>query len=110
MAKLVRAIIGAPRQRAASREVDARRRGALVHPLHVDVIETHRDAERLGKPIDADRAMLIELGFRSGGNGRVHSLGRKRATDRKSVVSGKSGSVRVDLGGRRILKKKKQQM
>src|SRR3546814_19942775 len=28
--------------------------------------------------------------------------------DRKSVVSGKSVSVRVDLGGRRILKKKKQ--
>src|SRR3546814_13160599 len=27
--------------------------------------------------------------------------------DRKSVVSGKSVSVRVDLGGRRILKKKK---
>src|SRR3546814_15847043 len=28
--------------------------------------------------------------------------------DRKSVVSGRSGSVRVDLGGRRILKKKKK--
>src|SRR3546814_21005135 len=27
--------------------------------------------------------------------------------DRKSVVSGKSGSVRVDLGGGRIIKKKK---
>src|SRR3546814_15963376 len=27
--------------------------------------------------------------------------------DRKSVVYGKSGSVRVDLGGRRIIKKKK---
>src|SRR3546814_21027012 len=27
--------------------------------------------------------------------------------DRKSVVSGKSVSVRVDLGGRRIIKKKK---
>src|SRR3546814_15683808 len=27
--------------------------------------------------------------------------------DRKSVVKGKSGSVRVDLGGRRISKKKK---
>src|SRR3546814_15338608 len=26
--------------------------------------------------------------------------------DRKSVVQGKSGSVRVDLGGRRIIKKK----
>src|SRR3546814_20611732 len=29
-----------------------------------------------------------------------------RQTDRKSVVSGKSVSVRVDLGGRRIIKKK----
>src|SRR3546814_11872108 len=28
--------------------------------------------------------------------------------DRKSVVQGKSVSVRVDLGGRRIIKKKKQ--
>src|SRR3546814_17411748 len=27
--------------------------------------------------------------------------------DRKSVVTGQSGSVRVDLGGRRIIKKKK---
>src|SRR3546814_11400176 len=30
-----------------------------------------------------------------------------RQPDRKSVVSGKSVSVRVDLGGRRIIKKKK---
>src|SRR3546814_18769320 len=30
-----------------------------------------------------------------------------RREDRKSVVEGKSGSVRVDLGGRRIIKKKK---
>src|SRR3546814_12215521 len=29
--------------------------------------------------------------------------------DRKSVVSGKSVTVRVDLGGRRIIKKKKRQ-
>src|SRR3546814_11588459 len=29
--------------------------------------------------------------------------------DRKSVVSGKSGSVRVDFGGRRIIKKKKKE-
>src|SRR3546814_13568578 len=29
-------------------------------------------------------------------------------SDRKSVVQGKSVSVRVDLGGRRIIKKKKQ--
>src|SRR3546814_18795428 len=32
-----------------------------------------------------------------------------RSGDRKSVVSGKSGSVRVDLGGRRIIKKKKEE-
>src|SRR3546814_14553826 len=31
------------------------------------------------------------------------------ARDRKSVVQGKSVSVRVDLGGRRIIKKKKNQ-
>src|SRR3546814_11446222 len=30
--------------------------------------------------------------------------------DRKSVVSGKSVSVRVDLGGRRIIKKKKERI
>src|SRR3546814_17560575 len=30
-----------------------------------------------------------------------------RISDRKSVVKGKSVSVRVDLGGRRIIKKKK---
>src|SRR3546814_12159404 len=33
---------------------------------------------------------------------------RRRGQDRKSVVSGKSVSVRVDLGGRRIIKKKKK--
>src|SRR3546814_15345872 len=30
---------------------------------------------------------------------------RSAATDRKSVVAGKSGSVSLDLGGRRIIKK-----
>src|SRR3546814_15801738 len=39
---------------------------------------------------------------------RLHFLGRELGTgiDRKSVVWGKSVSVRVDLGGRRIIKKK----
>src|SRR3546814_15475797 len=31
---------------------------------------------------------------------------RPISQDRKSVVEGKSGSVRVDLGGRRLIKKK----
>src|SRR3546814_13973795 len=36
------------------------------------------------------------------------SATRGAARDRKSVVKGKSVSVRVDLGGRRIIKKKTQ--
>src|SRR3546814_12368174 len=35
------------------------------------------------------------------------SVGAACRLDRKSVVEGKSVSVRVDLGGRRIIKKKK---
>src|SRR3546814_19533108 len=34
------------------------------------------------------------------------NLRRRQNVDRKSVVEGKSVSVRVDLGGRRIIKKK----
>src|SRR3546814_10223846 len=41
--------------------------------------------------------------LRRGGGGR-----RLARSDRKSVVSGKSVSVRVELGGRGILKKKKK--
>src|SRR3546814_13288861 len=39
-----------------------------------------------------------------------HRLGKRneQPLDRKSVVQGKSVSVRVDLGGRRIIKKKKK--
>src|SRR3546814_13360267 len=40
-----------------------------------------------------------------GGRGPVLAVGQ---ADRKSVVSGKSVSVRVDLGGRRIIQKKKR--
>src|SRR3546814_18745685 len=36
----------------------------------------------------------------------VHAGAERAGRDRKSVVSGKSVSVRVDLGGRRIIKKK----
>src|SRR3546814_16307529 len=41
-------------------------------------------------------------GHRTGDTGVV----ARRGGDRKSVVEGKSVSVRVDLGGRRIIKKK----
>src|SRR3546814_23595 len=49
--------------------------------------------------------------FDQGSAGCGRRTGRHSAcshgTDRKSVVEGKSVSVRVDLGGRRIIKKKK---
>src|SRR3546814_15779193 len=38
----------------------------------------------------------------------IEAHGAYYGVDRQSVVKGKSVSVRVDLGGRRILKKKKQ--
>src|SRR3546814_15952518 len=45
----------------------------------------------------------------AGGDGKVerHPFGAE-PRDRKSVVEGKSVSVRVDLGGRRTIKKKKK--
>src|SRR3546814_11894159 len=36
-----------------------------------------------------------------------HTRGRTHPQERKSVVTGKGVSVRVDLGGRRIIKKQK---
>src|SRR3546814_16099188 len=41
-------------------------------------------------------------------DGRAGMEPRRGRLDRKSVVTGKSVSVRVDLGGSRIIKKKKQ--
>src|SRR3546814_13971585 len=40
---------------------------------------------------------------------KLETIDALKAPDRKSVVSGKSVSVRVDLGGRRIIKKTKTQ-
>src|SRR3546814_18826871 len=48
--------------------------------------------------------------LRAGADHRLPGAGRavRKLEARKSVVSGKSVSVRVDLGGRRIIKKKKK--
>src|SRR3546814_15032168 len=54
---------------------------------------------------DVERAADIALG--RGGKAREF-LDLGKGQDRKSVVEGKSVSVRVDLGGRRIIKKKKE--
>src|SRR3546814_11539103 len=52
-----------------------------------------------GEAVGVEQVEVVEL-LAGGGEGD--------GLDRKSVVSGKSVSVRVDLGGRRIIKKKKK--
>src|SRR3546814_14145009 len=70
---------------------------------------------RQGAAVDARQGGHVRLSHRrtrrrEDDRYRVHlPVGHQiQPGDRKSVVSGKSVSVRVDLGGRRIIKKKKK--
>src|SRR3546814_17035627 len=56
----------------------------------------------------AEAALAIEMGCEVADIG--HTIHPHPTLDRKSVVSGQSVSVRVDIGGRRISKTKKLQM
>src|SRR3546814_14443776 len=74
-----------------------------------------RDLRRDPAAGRADRGTAHRLGLahslrarRAARARRLSAPPRPRRKDRKSVVSGKSVSVRVDLGVRRIIKKKKQ--
>src|SRR3546814_9178134 len=67
--------------------------GALLHPA----------AARRGAPL-RDRRAPAEA--RQGDGQFAARRGAGHRPDRKSVVSGQSVSVRVDLGGRSIIKKK----
>src|SRR3546814_10927534 len=69
---------------------------AADHPIMV--VAAAEDDLLVAGVADAitDRGRLAEI---------EHRAGDRAILDRKSVVSGKSVSVRVDLGGRRILKK-----
>src|SRR3546814_19054152 len=81
--------------------------GAAIWEIRGDVAETViqrqnaslRTAAMLLRKAHPDTQFTIAAG------GTVTRLVMK-TIDRKSVVSGKSVSVRVDLGGRRIIKKK----
>src|SRR3546814_21105315 len=75
-------------------------------------------AARAPRPADRHLAAAVprlvgDRAGRCGGQPRsimaaLSLLRRRRRPDRKSVVEGKSVSVRVDVGGRRIIKKKKK--
>src|SRR3546814_17506139 len=57
--------------------------------------------------LQADKIIAVVVDQRRVGLADPGFIGFEGGEDRKSVVSGKSVSVRVDLGGRRIIKKKK---
>src|SRR3546814_18492080 len=68
-----------------------------------------QSAIEFAPPVERPRQQRIEEAKRRGEIGHAEpSAQRRHRLDRKSVVEGKSVSVRVDLGGRSILKKKKQ--
>src|SRR3546814_19927270 len=69
--------------------------GALAHTGEHDALGRHAGVQRAAQFADRD-----DVGTDAGAS---HPL---QDGDRKSVVEGKSVSVRVDLGGRRIIKKK----
>src|SRR3546814_19722161 len=61
------------------------------------------------RPWSCPRALSVLVEHRRGLDSRAGRLFQPgvHGLDRKSVVEGKSVSVRVDLGGRRLIKKKK---
>src|SRR3546814_13178299 len=91
------------RQRLA---VDGGRRRAARHESPQSAPPAERQRLQLSRPARRHPSRTrASISDRNAGSGQP----RRRRADRKSVVSGKSGSVRVDLGGRQIIKKKKRQ-
>src|SRR3546814_15663178 len=94
---------------AAEAELDHR-----LELVDVDPADPAAIPARLDRRLDADVDRAPNLGRgRGGGRAAARRLLRLRfgqafGEDRKSGVSGKSVSERVDHGGRRILKKTKQ--
>src|SRR3546814_11316259 len=94
--------------------VEDRHRVEVDHDLRLGVPERvpQPDDRAVGQPgrvvglehVERARRSLAESG--GGGHGLVRDLVDVEIRDRKRVVWGKSVSVRVDLGGRRTIKKK----
>src|SRR3546814_11367170 len=88
-------------------------RGQIVEidavPHRFGIVEI--DLDQLGQrkiTLAVARRANLALDGVAGAQAIFADLVRRHVKDRKSVVEGKSVSVRVDLGGRRILKKKKK--
>src|SRR3546814_20704973 len=85
--------------------------GAENDQPRADVKEPRRE---IRPEICRKQPQVIAFGASTGGihafNIILRGLPANFRLDRKSVVQGKSVSVRVDLGGRRIIKKKKHKI
>src|SRR3546814_18073546 len=82
-----------------------------VGPAHILTIIIHREPHPVPTSSE-DHVNIVRAGEAFNTNRAstdpVAPPSTSRNGDRKSVVEGKSVSVRVDIGGRRIIKKKKQ--
>src|SRR3546814_19707188 len=92
--------------------VEPERIHLVAQRLHrIRVFEPARLRRATGETFGADEGLAVDV---RGGRGNLDRIGGSThappefAHARKSVVEGKSGYVRVDLGGRRIHKKKKK--
>src|SRR3546814_11177822 len=94
-------------------------RSRVVGERRVDLVLQHVGWPKHQDPARQDRDLVTGLRVttdapsflpdRKAPEGRaLDHLSPRQSRDRKRDVEGKSGSVRVDLGGRRIIKKKKQ--
>src|SRR3546814_12582643 len=102
--ELLASLEGAPRLRSGNRISESSRSSLSVS----QAVEALSAATRNDAP-----AVVASLLDRLDAAGRYAFLtlalgGMRVGVDRQSVVSGKSRAVRVDLGGSRILKKKKK--
>src|SRR3546814_11948468 len=83
--------------------------GSLSPIRHIGPSELHLAnlLPRL-KPENNDGVKVTEVILATNPTTEGEATANYISRDRKSVVSGKSVSVRVDIGGRRIIKKKKK--
>src|SRR3546814_17114622 len=106
-----------PRRSAPGRDLTVAgnagsRPGALLRALRKDELEPRQvrrrgDLEIVVRSLDQQRAVALALhGHRFVGD---FAAGVARRLDRKSVGWGKRASVRVDLGGSRFIKTKKNE-
>src|SRR3546814_16601499 len=96
------ALTRAPLERDFTRQAGLCKRQRRVH---VAAGDRYDPCLRAG---DVELARRVGEHLRDGRRSRIALGALRRERDRKSVVSGKSGSVRVDPGGPRNIKKIKQ--